>query len=205
MDRSSNTVTVKSQLEMAENAVYAAKLLRDCKIDILLFGCTSASFIGGISFEQELCKKIKDNTGIKTITSSMAVVKALKYINAKKITIVTPYINEINTREKQFFESFGFDVLRIRGIGLKTSFENASFEPHHIYRFAKQSLLGKEDALFISCTNFYSLPILQTLEDDIGKFVISSNQASLWYILKIFKINSKIMGFGKIFGMENFF
>jgi len=39
---------------------------------------------------------------------------------------------------------------------------------------------------------------IETLENDVNKPVITSNQATLWKLLRLAKINDKIKGFGKL-------
>ena len=195
--RTSNESTAESILEMSKNTANAALLFQDC-VDIFLYGCTSGSFFGGVKFEEELRNKVYDLTGIKCITTSQAAVEALKYLNVKKITIITPYTDDINTQAKQFIESFGFEVVAMSGMGFKTSNDNSSAQPQEIYRFVRNTLTGLEDALFISCTNFCALPIIETLEKDIGKYVVTSNQASFWFALKSLGISSKVQGYGKL-------
>lgn len=195
--RTSNENSQKVILEMSNNTANAALLFQDC-VDIFLYGCTAGSFLGGVKFEEEIRKKVYDLTGIKCITTSQAAVEALKYLNVKKITFISPYTNDINIQAKQFIESFGFEVVAMAGMGFNTSNDNSSTQPQDIYRFARNAVTGSEDAILISCTNFSSLPIIETLEKDIGKYVVTSNQSSFWFALKSLGIPSRVQGYGKL-------
>jgi maleate isomerase len=58
---------------------------------------------------------------------------------------------------------------------------------------------GKEnEAIFISCTNFRTIEIIQELEEATGKPVISSNQATLWYALRKLGLKDSIKGYGQL-------
>jgi maleate isomerase len=54
------------------------------------------------------------------------------------------------------------------------------------------------EALFLSCTNIHSLPVLELLEARLGKPVVSSNQAVLWYALQLAGESSTIEGLGRL-------
>ncbi len=54
------------------------------------------------------------------------------------------------------------------------------------------------DAYFLSCTAIRSADVIDTLEDALGKPVITSNQATLWRALRESGINDSIPGFGRL-------
>ena len=58
---------------------------------------------------------------------------------------------------------------------------------------------GDADAVFISCTAPPVLQIIQKLENNLNKFVLSSNQVLIWDTLEKIGQNNSISGFGKLF------
>ena len=58
---------------------------------------------------------------------------------------------------------------------------------------------GDADAVFISCTALPVLQIIQKLEKNLNKFVLSSNQVLIWDTLEKIGQNNSISGFGKLF------
>ena len=59
--------------------------------------------------------------------------------------------------------------------------------------------IKESDGLFISCTNWRTFEIIKYLERDLGKPVITSNQAALWYSLRKIGIRDNITELGKLF------
>jgi maleate isomerase len=184
MYRSSSDVTVESLMEMARHANEAARLLAMTKPDIVMFGCTSGSLILGVGWDQEIIEGIQESTGIQAQTTSTAVIAALKAVQATKVAIATPYIDEINEREQRFLEGHGFSVVGLEGLRIVKSEEIARVHPSTVYDFARSSDRDDAEALFISCTNFRTREVIDRLEEELGKPVITSNQASLWMSLK---------------------
>ena len=54
------------------------------------------------------------------------------------------------------------------------------------------------DGIFISCTNFRTIEIIEQLEADTGKPVVTSNQASMWIALKVLGVAGP-KGYGRLF------
>jgi maleate isomerase len=70
--------------------------------------------------------------------------------------------------------------------------------PSTAYKLAKSVDTGDADGIFISCTNFRTIEIIEALEENTGKPVVTSNQASMAMALKVMGIKEKIGGFGAL-------
>jgi len=58
--------------------------------------------------------------------------------------------------------------------------------------------IPEADAVFISCTSVRTFEIIAPLERDLGKPVISSNQATIWHALRKTGIRDTIEGYGRL-------
>ena len=111
----------KEGLELMHKDVeQCAKFLMTAEVDLILFGCTSGSLVGGLGWDTKITNQIEDISKIKAITTSSAVVDVLKAHNFKKLTIGTPYIDEVNQLEKRFLEDSGFTIISIVGLNYTT-------------------------------------------------------------------------------------
>jgi maleate cis-trans isomerase len=54
-------------------------------------------------------------------------------------------------------------------------------------------------AIFISCTNFGTLDIIESLEKKLGKPVVTSNSASMWKMMRLVGDESAAPGGGRLF------
>ena len=191
-------VTEEDLKNMAEDSPKAAEYLATADVDVILYGCTSGSFIGGIEWEREIVKKIEERTGIPTITTSKAVIDALQHLKLKKIIVATPYIDELNELEEKFLEKNGIKVLRIKGLGILRGVDIGSQPVWVSYRLAREIFTPEADGIFISCTNFRTIEIIEKLERDLKRPVITSNQASMWAALRAGHIKETIEGYGAL-------
>ncbi|RWO17956.1 MAG: arylmalonate decarboxylase, partial [Mesorhizobium sp.] len=71
--------------------------------------------------------------------------------------------------------------------------------PDYIYEFAKQVDRADSDAIFISCGALRSVDIIQALEAESGKPVITSNQAMMWDCLRLAGVNDRSDKYGRLF------
>ena len=152
----------------------------------------------GVGWDKVLRDRIETRTGIQATTTSTAVLAAFDALGARRLGIATPYVDELNRREQEFFEAQGYRVMAIRGIGIRDDREIAAQSPQTAYRLARQVDQPEVDCLFISCTNFPTIPIIAALEADTGKPVVTSNQATIWDSLRRAGVRERIPGFGRL-------
>lgn len=191
-------VTVANLCAAGEKLPAAAKrIVPDLKLNAIGYGCTS----GSICITEEYAKKqlLKRGNVEKATTMVTGVIKALKALNVKKIAIATPYLDEINVEEAKYLEAKGFEILDIQGMNLINDFDIASVSPAFIKEYAKSVDTLEAEAVFISCGALRSVEIIEELEKEIGKPVVTSNQAFIWDLLRLAGIDDKIDGYGKLF------
>ena len=189
----------KYLFSMGDYAIDAAKRIAAVKPDIIAFCCTSGSFIKGKEYDKEIIAKIEKETNIPAITTSTAVLEAFKYLNLKKIAMATPYHKEVYEKEVQFFEESipNFKVISMENLGIVSGLEKGNLFPSSSYISAKEADRADAEAVFISCTAWRTFEIIELLEEDLGKPVITSNQATIWAIFKKMGLH-KVEGYGKL-------
>ena len=179
-----------------EEAVACMRNFAKMPLDAIAFACTGASFAEGPESDQKLIKRLGEIAPIPITTTSTAVIEALKAMEMKKVVVVTPYIRELNEKEKLFLEGHGITVLRIESIPNVTV--KSDVLPQTAYRLARQIDTAEATGVFISCATLQSLEIIDTLETDLKKPVISSNQATFWKLMKMAGIRPSIKGYGRL-------
>ncbi len=192
-------VTAEELIKTGQRAVDATRLLATAPLHSIIFGCTSGSFLQGLDYDTDLIAELSTvSNGIPVTTTSAAMVKGLGKLDLHKLIIISPYTNDINERAKTYFEAAGFSILGMRGLDITTDLEMTSLSPEAIYRLARSAWQPEADGLLISCTSLRTIEILEELEADLGKPVISSNQASFWSAMRMAGVNESVAGFGKL-------
>jgi len=183
----------------SEQVEEAAGKLAEAEVDVIVFACTIGSLIGGLEWDKKLVKRIeKAAGGIPSTSTSSGLINGLKHLNAKNVSVVTPYVEELNVLEKRFLESNGFNVLNIKGFNVIRDQDIAKIEGAKIIEMAKEVNSPEADCIFISCTNTRSIEVIEVLERELKKPVLSSNQVSLWDSLRIAGYDGIIEGYGSL-------
>lgn len=185
-------------LHMADNVEDAARLVADAEVNIIAFACTLGSFAKGSGYDQTIMDRITGATGIRSTTMTTAVVAGLRALGIKKLVMVAPYIEKIIQTEKAFLEDAGFQFLGYRGMGLCDVFDMYNLEPSYWYDQVKKMQNPEADGYFISCGGIRVVDIIDKLEADLKKPVVTSNQAMIWHCLREIGLKEPRDGFGRL-------
>lgn len=182
---------------MNRDAETAAKYVGTADVDVIAYACTSGSFLGGPGYDQNLLTTLtKSSGGTPAIGTSPAMIEALKTLGIKRVSVVTPYLDVINERLREFLQGNGFEVLSIAGQQIVPNTEIGDQTPETILAFAKDNLDPSADGYFLSCTNWRAFEVVEQLERESGKPVVTSNQATIWAAFRALGLNDSIADFG---------
>ena len=105
-----NPLTNETLKKMANDITDVTKdILPDQKLDCVAYGCTSGTIAAGYSYICEKVNLAKPNT--KVTTPITAAIKALKKLNINKISIFTPYTDEINQSVAEYFKQENINII----------------------------------------------------------------------------------------------
>src|SRR6185295_15059009 len=85
----------------------AAELLAHAKVDAIAWNGTSASWLG-FDRDERLCERIREATGIATCTSVLAFREIFERTAVQRIGLVTPYLNDVQSKIMANWEASGF-------------------------------------------------------------------------------------------------
>ena len=195
----SGASSCESYAEMSAQVAAVASRLKITDPAVMIFGCTSCGFVESA---EDIRKRIQEETGAPTVTTSESAVQAMKYLNAQSIAVATPYVQFVNDEEEKWLAAEGFEVKELQGLELGEDEYHRKLigrQPAQIaYELAVRVAKSKPDCVFISCTNFAAASMIEALEADLGIPVVTSNQASLWAALRAAGLNVRIEGYGRL-------
>ena len=139
----------------------------------------------------------KPNTKVTTpITSA---INALKSLKIKRLSIFTPYTDEINQSVINYFKKENIEIDELSYFNIASDLDIGKVNPDHLFDVLSKIDLLNSDALFVSCTALPVLSIIKNLEKKMSKIVLSSNQTLIWDTLKQIDFKSKVEGYGELF------
>lgn len=183
--------TAENLARMAEDTESATKMIATTKPNVVAFVCTTGSLLNGLGWDEKLISRIEKIAKVPATTTATAVIRAFKELKITRVAIGTPYNEELNKMEADFFEKSGIRVLDIKGLDL-TSEEMNQLALERVMELARKVDKPDADAIFLSCTNLKALPIVEQLEKELKKWVFSSNIATYWDVMRMLGIRQQI-------------
>ena len=164
----------------------AARMLRGVvRYDRAVFGCTSASAVYGKAGLERIEKKMGVMFGCPAVSAFGAVLREIEKRKAKRVALITPYTPEVNRFVVASLREFGVDVSFCEGLGLSDDAAIARVEPEALFSFATsraERIKAGGDPLLLSCTNLRAMEICESLEDELGLDVLTSNRSICHWI-----------------------
>ena len=193
-----NPLNHENYLKMADHlAEIANNILPGTQIDSIAYGCTSGTVAIG---DKRITDEIqKSKTGAYVSTPITAALKALKNLQFKKIAVLTPYPKQVNKTIFDFLTKSNIEIVSFSSFNLEYDSDIANVDPQYLIETVTKIDHKDADAIFVSCTALRIVEVLDQIEKQISKHVISSNQAMIWDCLRSVNINNSVSGYGALF------
>lgn len=163
------------------NIAEAAGRLAERGAEALAYGCTSGSYVLGPTGDAAMIEQMRNAAGVPATTTTTAVVAALRTLGTRSVAVLSPHIDDLNTRLQAYLEAAGFSVVVMVGLNLRCDIE--AVEPADTHDIVESQVDRPDaDAVFISCTGMRTAAIINDLEASLGKPVVTANQATLWHL-----------------------
>jgi len=166
------------------------------RLDVMAFGCTSGSM--AIGPERVAAAVHRSRPGIPVTDPVSAALKGLKTLGARRIAVLTPYPDSVNRVVGDYVERHGFEIADRASFKQPDDPGIARVPPEAIYHAGVALGRRRVEALFISCTALRCSPVIERIEQAIGKPVVTSNQALAWDCLRLSGCDAAIEGYGRL-------
>lgn len=199
-----NEVTPEELKRMDEQSEQCAVELSDARCDVLTYACLIGIMAQGPGYHEEseatLHEATVDNGGpAPVVTSAGALVRAFDTLNADRVAVITPYLEELTQTVVEYFEGEGVEVVDSISLECPDNLEVARLDPANLLDHMQS--LDHEDAdavVLSSCVQMPSLSAIQAAEDRLGKPVVSASVATTYDILTALGRSPQIEGAGTL-------
>jgi maleate isomerase len=183
---------------MESNAARAMEELASVPVDAIAYCCTVSGALRGVAGDRSFCQDMTQRWGIPVTSTMLAATEALRHLALRRVVVTSPYPDSHHEAERVYLAQTGIEAIAMRGMGLEKGQEFAAVTPEAILQFSLDAWDDAADGLFISCMNFDALPVVQALEDRLGKPVVTSHSATLWRALALAGVETPIVGYGRL-------
>jgi len=183
---------------LTEDIDREATYLASADVDVVVLGATAPSFLRGKGYDRELIARLTAASGKPATTTSTALLSALEALALEKVALSTAFKSEVNDIAVKFLSDNGVEVVASSGLGMVENLEVGRLPPQTAIDAAKSVDCVDAQAIVLACTNWQSMAVLQELEQELGKPVLSTSQVTLWHALRLAGYRGKIDGFGRL-------
>ena len=194
-----NNLTADALMRMdRDEGLRGVKQIMSCKPASVAYCCTASSIVQGLEYDGRLNHELNHAAGVPAFTATSGIIEALHAVGAKCIAVCSPYTKAIDDAEHVFFSAAGFEILGSAHLGIADAFALADPTPDDIYALWQKSWHAGADASLITCLNMNSQDVIERIEAESGKPVITSTQATLWKLLRAAGVKDQIKGYGRL-------
>ena len=191
--------TPEAFIEMDRNEGKAAiRQLSSVFPDAIAYGCTASSIVQGLAYDAHLRAEIERDLQGAVDHRRARHPDRRQTLGVATVSIVSPYTKEVDEAEHRYFAGAGLDGRGRRLPRHRRWLRARRARARHAVRAGHARLRHRADGLIMTCLNTRSHTVIDRLEQELGKPVITSTQATLWHALRLAGIDDRIKGYGRL-------
>ncbi|SEP01205.1 maleate isomerase [Halogranum amylolyticum] len=197
-------VTQEELEQMDDQSEQSATLLSDAHCDVLAYACLIGIMAQGAGYHEESestlhRRTVENDAEAPVVTSAGALVRAMERLEAEKVTLIAPYVEELTQTVIDYFEASGVDVVDYETLECPDNLEVARLDQRNLIDIADGLETNDSDALILSsCVQMPSLASIQAAEDRFGLPVFSAATATTYEILHELGLSTQVSGAGRL-------
>lgn len=184
--------------ELLPRILDAAALLADSKCDVTVLQCTGTSMSGGVDEEKRIVQEIATATGRPAFSAASSLTAAFAALGARRLVFTSETKEDEHAAKLIFLREAGYAILADKAVGLAGSDEYCTMPPQLWIDAARALRRDEADAYFLSCANISAIDAIATLEAELGRPVVTSNQAAIWRSLRAAGIADRVPNLGHL-------
>jgi len=182
-------VTQQSLDRMVAEGDRCASELSDASVDALVYACLIAVMAQGAGAHQEVEERLaqvaSDNgCPMPVISSAGALVRSLGVLGARRVAIVTPYLEALTLLAERYLNANEIEVVDAISLEVSDNVAVGRLDPSQLVPLSRQLKTADADTVVLSaCVQMPSLPVIATVERELGIPVLSAATATVFDLL----------------------
>ncbi len=186
--------TLRAHLPLIRQA--AEQLLPDAPLDVVVDDCTSGTVANG--YEAIAAEVHRSRPSVHVVTPITAALAAFDALGVERISVLTPYMAEVSDSVVAYLAEHGITVINAASFLIESDLDMARLPPDSIFEAALATCADDAQGLFISCTALRAVEVIDRIDRDLGKPVVSSIQAEFWHSIRLAGHSAALEGFGSL-------
>jgi maleate isomerase len=182
----------------------AVELLAAAPLHAIGFGFTSSAYVLGAAAEDEMLERLRARAGgLPVVSPTAAAVTALRGFGVERVALVDPpwFDAELNGLGRDYFRAARFDVVFAGPAELPS--EQRGITPGALFEWVRKNVPPTAEAVSIGGNGFRAVGIIDALEAELGRPILTANQVLLWAALRAAGADlATVDGYGRLFSTQ---
>lgn len=207
----------RTKVELDPDLIRGCRQFGAMRLSAVTIGHSSSSIVGGKGWDEAMVLALTDALGSSAAvtTNGLDSFAALSASGVRRPFLVLPpwFGNDTVEAGVRYYTDHGYapaahlrydpgpkwrdlppSELYPRGMGFEQEIEP-------LYEQIRATCPPEADGILIAGTGFRCVGILDALEQDLKRPVLSANQISLWHCLRLSGVRTRIAGYGRLFDL----
>jgi maleate isomerase len=180
----------------------AARELAARKVSVIVQGGLLLHVAQGPSFHRELQQRLQAAVGdrIPVVTDRELIIAALQALGARRVSVITPYRQQIRDNLVRSLETHDVAVVSARGADLQLAefITGLDFDSSYASALASFAEQPDTDAFYLACPQWPVVGNVARIEAATGKPVITQLTVILWWALQVLRLPDRVRGYGRL-------
>ena len=182
-------VDEESLAQMVRDGDRCARELSDARVDAIVYACLIALMTQGQGahdrVEARLAEVAADNgSPAPVISSAGALVRVLGRLGARRVAIITPYMKPLTELVVSYLAAHDIQVADSISLEVPDNIAVGRLEAGNLIPLSRRLDTASADAVIVSaCVQMPSLPVIATIERELGIPVLSAATATVSEVL----------------------
>ena len=169
-----------------ERLAEGARLLAEHEPDVVVWACTSGSFVYGWQGARDQAARLSEAAGgVQASSTSFAFVHAAHALGTKRVAVAASYPADVANLFIDFLGAGGVEVVEMSSADIDTAAEVGRLTTEQVTDLVCARDHPDADAVLIPDTAMRTLALVDTVEQRLGKPVLTANQVTVWEGLRL--------------------
>jgi maleate cis-trans isomerase len=169
----------------ADRLADGAEALRPHRVDSVLWGCTSGSFVFGWEGAHRQAEAVGERLGVPASSTSLAFARAVRGLGVSRVAIAATYPHDVAQAFVDFLGRAGVSVVGMQSHGIVTAAEVGTLGRDAVVDVARSGDHPDAEVVLLPDTALHTVAWLAELDEALGKPVLTANQVTAWQGLRM--------------------
>ena len=169
--------------------------------DVVVYACTSGSF-GCAAGPEQQAAEMAAAAGVPAINTTQAFGAAVRALGVQRVAVAGTYPAATVALFAAYLRQHGVAVVAQSALNLPTGDAVTELPAAEVYRFIASGDDPAAEAVLVPDTALTTTQHIAGLEGELGKPVLTANQVTVWYALRVAGVAARVPGFGRLLAMS---